>query len=93
MYMYNLLENLVAKYGPLKVQEELTDIYYKMLNKVEPDYVYIPKDKRKKGEEFVEPETPDGRFWLKIYLASRNLTRGIEKWFDDYADEIEEENE
>ena len=81
------LKELVKEYSAYEIQCVLAEIYYEMVRKYEPDYVYVPKEERKKGEGYVEPETPEGRLFMRIFLGSRNLCSGMRKWFDEYYDE------
>lgn len=85
------IRSLVQRFSAYEIQCALADEYYRMVRQYEPDYKYIPKEKRKKGQEYIEPETAEGRFFMKIFLASRNLCSGIQKWFDEYQEEIYEE--
>lgn len=87
------LNKLLESYNPYQIQCALANIYEENLQKVEPDYIYIPKSERKKGEEFIEPETAEGRYWLKVWLGSRNLCSGMEKWLNELIDELEENDE
>ncbi len=85
------IQALLDKYNPYEIQCMLADQYLKSLQLVEPDYEYVPKERRKQGETFVEPMTSEGRYWLKNYLGSRNLCSGMKKWLDELVDELEEE--
>lgn len=86
-FLKTTIRKLVSQYSAYEIQCALADEYYKMVQKYEPDYVYIPKEKRARGEGYVEPETPEGRLFMKIFLGSRNLCLGMQKWAEEYYDE------
>lgn len=91
--LHSIIGRLTQKFSPDVIQLALSKVYAEYVLRVEPDYIYKPKEKRKEGEKFEEPSTAEGRYWLRVYLASLRLSGGMQTWLYDMMEDVEEEGE